>query len=386
VTAAKPTGWYPLLLATASIGIANSVVFTLLSDLQDKYGFSDAGLGLIAGTGFFVGFLGLILLAPLADRGHAKTLMLCGLGLAVLGSVLFAASSGLVMLVIARAVVGLSNSVFAPASRAIVISMSDEHVAERLGRVSGVELAGFVTGPVIGGLLVGPFGVRVPFLVCGAFALAGAIMLANKPLPRPPIGERHRVAFDLLRIPRVRAGVFMAMALFLPVGFYDALLDRFLTDLGASNQLISMAFLMFGVPFAFLASRGGRLADKHGALRIALLSTACVAPLTAFYGWITVPILFVSLGLVEGILQAMGIPAAAAVIATGAPEGRAGAAQGLAGAGSMLLGATTAYMAGPIYKHLGPRWVFGIAGAGVWFFSLLAISQRGRRPAAIAVS
>jgi MFS family permease len=386
VTAAKPAGWYPLLLATASIGIANSVVFTLLSDLQDKFGFSDAGLGLIAGTGFFVGFLGLILLAPLADRGHAKTLMLCGLGLAVLGSVLFAASSGLVMLVIARAVVGLSNSVFAPASRAIVISMSDEHVAERLGRVSGVELAGFVTGPVIGGLLVGPFGVRVPFLVCGAFALAGAIMLANKPLPRPPIGEPHRLAFDLLRIPRVRAGVLMAMALFLPVGFYDAILDRFLTDLGASNQLISMAFLVFGVPFALLASRGGRLADRHGALRVALLSTAFVAPLTAFYGWITVPVVFVCLGLVEGVLQSMGIPAASAVIATGAPEGRAGGAQGLAGAGSMLLGATTAYMAGPIYKHLGPRWVFGIAGAGVWMFSLLAVSQRHREPKALAVS
>jgi len=97
-------------------------------------------------------------------------------------------------------------------------------------------------------------------------------------------------------------------------------------------------------------------------------------------------VVFVCLGLVEGVLQSMGIPAASAVIATGAPEGRAGGAQGLAGAGSMLLGATTAYMAGPIYKHLGPRWVFGIAGAGVWMFSLLAVSQRHREPKALAVS
>ena len=101
-------------------------------------------------------FVGLILIAPFADRGHAKTLMLGGLGLAVLGSVLFASSSSLLTLVIARGVVGLSNSLFAPASKAIVITMSDGNVAERLGRVSGVELAGFVTGPVIGGLLVGP--------------------------------------------------------------------------------------------------------------------------------------------------------------------------------------------------------------------------------------
>jgi hypothetical protein len=52
----------------------------------------------------------------------------------------------------------------------------------------------------------------------------------------------------------------------------------------------------------------------------------------------------------------------------------------------MLLGATTAYMAGPIYKHLGPRWVFGIAGGGVWLLSLLALSQRDRKPVAVAVS
>ncbi len=381
VTRANPPGWYPLLLATASIGIANSVVFTLLSDLQDKYGFSDAGLGLIAGTGFLVSFVGLILIAPFADRGHAKTLMLGGLGLAVLGSVLFASSSSLLTLVIARGVVGLSNSLFAPASKAIVITMSDGNVAERLGRVSGVELAGFVTGPVIGGLLVGPFGVRVPFLVCGAFALAGAVMLWSRHLPDPPIGERHRVAFDLLRLPAVRSGVLMAMALFLPVGFYDATLDRFLTDLGASNQLISMAFLMFGVPFALLASRGGRLADRHGPLKVALLATMCVAPLTAFYGWLTVPAIFVALGLLEGCLQAMGIPAASAMIALGAPEGRAGGAQGLSGAGSMLLGASTAYAAGPLYKHLGPRWMFGIAGAGVMLFALLAASQRERSTA-----
>ena len=40
----RTRGWYPLLLATASIGVANSVIFSLLSDLQDRYGFSDAVL------------------------------------------------------------------------------------------------------------------------------------------------------------------------------------------------------------------------------------------------------------------------------------------------------------------------------------------------------
>ena len=115
-TTAPPPGWYPLLIATASIGIANSVVFSLLSDLQDKYHFSDAGLGLIAGSGFAVGLVGQLLLAPFADRGHAKLLLLCGLGMAVAGSVLFALSSSLAMLVLSRAVVGFSSCAASVAS------------------------------------------------------------------------------------------------------------------------------------------------------------------------------------------------------------------------------------------------------------------------------
>lgn len=378
----QPEGWYPLLLGTATVGISNSVVFTLLSDLQDKYHFSDVGLGLIAGTGFLVSLVGLIFISPLADRGHAKTLMLVGLGLAVLGSLMFAASSSLPMLVLSRAIVGLSNSVYSPSSRAIAITMAGENeIGQRLGRLSGVELGGFVTGPVIGGFVVDTtHNLRLPFLVCGCFALAGMALIALRHLPEPTIGERHRVAFDLLRLPQIRSGVLMGIALFVPVGFYDATLDRYLTDMGASNRLISMAFLTFGVPFAVLASRGGRLSDKHGPLRMAVLATLGVAPLTAYYGWISVPLLFVMLGLVEGTMQSVGLPAASSLLARGAPEGRAGAAQGLSGAGSMALGAITAYAAGPMYEHLGPRWMYGIAGAGVFVLSM-ASAHQGRRAA-----
>jgi len=375
VNAQHPPGWYPLLAATASIGIANSVVFSLLSNLQDRYGFGEAGLGLIAGSGFLVGLVGQLLLAPLADRGHSKTLLLAGLGLAVAGSVAFALAGSLLALVASRCVVGLSNSLFMPASRAIVVSISPNNVAQRLGTISGVELAGFVTGPVIGGFLVGPFGVKVPFLVAGAFALAAAIMLAPRPLPQPPIDTRQRLAFDLLRLPRVRAGVLMSMALFLPVGFYDATLDRYLTDLGASDQLIGLSFLAYGIPFALLATTGGRLSDRSGALRVAFIASIAVAPLTGLYGFITVPMVIVLLSAVEGCIQALGVPASQSMVAQAAPEGRAAAAQGLAGSGNLLIGATTAYAAGSMYEHWGSEWMFSVAGAGVALFAVLPLWQ-----------
>lgn len=359
-----PPGWIPLLLATASVGIANSVVFALLSDLQDTYGFSDAGLGLIAGGGMLVGFVSQLVLAPYADRGHSKRLLLGGLVAAIAGSVLFAASSTLPMLVLARAVVGMSNGLFLPAARAIVASMSPDRIGERLGTLGGIELAGFVTGPAIGGVLVGPLGVRWPFLVCGMFAFVALVALAPRTLPAPPIADhRSRLGFDLLRLRPMRVGVLMSMALFFPVGMYDAILDRFLTDLGASNVLIGISFVLYGIPFALLAPAGGRLADRHGAFRVAVVSIVLVAPLVALYGVFTAPIVIVLLFVPEGCFQALGVPASQTLVAHAAPHGRASAAQGLAGALN-LLGATVSALAAPaVYGAWGAGAVFGITAA-----------------------
>ncbi len=381
-----PAGWYPLLLAAASIGIANSVVFSLLSNLQDKYGFSDAGLGLIAGSGFLVGLVGEVLLAPLADRGHSKRLLIAGLGMAVLGSVLFALAGSLLTLVLARAVVGLSNSLFGPASRAIAIGDCDADMPKRLGTLTGVDLAGFVTGPMIGGLLVGPYGLRVPFLVAGSFAFAAALMLMPRHLAAPPIDDVKRLAFDLLGLPRIRAGILMCVALFLPIGFYDATLDRYLTDLGGSDRLIGFSFLAYGVPFALLATLGGRLAAERGALRMATWGTLLVVPLTISYGFIHVPGVIVALSAVEGCTQALAVPASQAMVAHGAPPGRAAAAQGLAGAATLLVAAITAYLAGGMYGALGPEWMFVIAGTGVLAFVGLSVrvSRAADRTAAAA--
>lgn len=384
----RTAGWYPLLLATASVGIANSVVFSLLSNLQDKYHFTDAGLGLIAGSGFAVGLVGQVLLAPFADRGHSKRLLLAGLGTAVVGSILFALAGSLLTLVLARMVVGLSNSMFMPASRAITISISDDEIPKRLGTLSGVELAGFVTGPVVGGMLVGPFGLRTPFLVAGAFALAGLLMLAPRDLPEPPRDEEHRLAFDLLKLPSIRAGVFMCVALFLPVGFYDATLDRYLTDLGGSDRLIGMSFLAYGIPFALLATTGGRLASQKGAMRVAVWGTMLVAPITMGYGFIHVPLIIVGVSAIEGSLQALAVPASQALVAAGAPLGRAAAAQGLAGASNLLVAAITAYAAGGLYGAVGPEWMFLIAGTGIATFLGLSVKSHATatRQAAAAVA
>ena len=93
-------------------------------------------------------------------------------------------------------------------------------------------------------------------------------------------------------------------------------LDRYLTDMGASNTLISFAFLAFGIPFALLASRGGRTADRVGPLRAAVAASVLMVPITMGYGFLTVPLLVVVLSGIEGVVQSLGAPAAQALVAS----------------------------------------------------------------------
>ncbi len=69
---------FVLLASTGMLSASGSVVFALMGNLQDEYGFADIGLGIIAATGFAMSFLVQILIAPLADKGHTKTLLLAG--------------------------------------------------------------------------------------------------------------------------------------------------------------------------------------------------------------------------------------------------------------------------------------------------------------------
>jgi MFS family permease len=374
-----------------AIGVANSVVYGLLGNLQDTYGFGDSGLGLIAGVGLVASFVSQLTLAPIADRGHTRAFVAGGLALAFLGSVLFAVSSTLPLLVLARAVVGVSNGLFAPASRAIAASIEPGRAAERIGTLSGVEFAGFIVGPLIGGVLVEPLGVRWPFALCGIGAGIGALVLSRLPLPEPPRAtEEHRVSLDLLRIRGIQVGVVTFMALFLPVGVYDTILDRYFTDLGAAEWVIGLGFLLYGVPFALLTTLGGRLADRHSAFRQCMLALTGVVVVTTLYGVIGNVWAMLPLFVVEGVAQALGVPAAAVLVARAAPIGRASAAQGLAGAVNQASAAVVAFASPAAYSRWGGQGTFALTALLVLMVALVAVAlRRGERRAdgaSVAVS
>ncbi|MGA1461233.1 MAG: MFS transporter [Ilumatobacteraceae bacterium] len=351
-----------LLFSVFATASANSVVFASMSELQEQYKYADSALGLIAGTGFAMGLLVQLFVAPLADRGHGKKLIQFGLGLAALGSIIFALGDSLLIFIIGRGIVGASIGLTFPAVRALAAHLDETRSAERLGAVAGMEIGGFVSGPLIGSLIIGPFGLDTTFLLFGALAVIALFIVSPRKFPElVSTTESQRLSFDLMRIRSVRVALILTLAVTFPTGMFDALWDRFLDDLGGNNAMTGLTFAVYGLPFILFSARAGKLIDKRSPIAVVLWLIIPISLLTISYGVIKQPWVILGVGLFEGILQATMMPAALSAIAKAAPLGRASAAQGLSGAVNVFGQMVAAFIAPTIY---------GAYGAFVTFFAV----------------
>ena len=355
-----------LLFCTFSTAAANSVVFASMSELQEKYGYADSALGLIAGTGFALGLVVQLFVAPLADRGQGRKLIQVGLALAGIGSVVFVFGDSLGWFIVGRAFVGASLGCTFPAVRALAANLDRSRSAERLGAVAGTEIGGFVTGPLVGSLLIDPFGLDATFLVFGAMAVFALVVIMPRKFPELiSSNESRRLSFDLMRIRSMRVALILTLAVTFPTGMFDALWDRFLDDLGGNNAMTGLTFAVYGLPFILFSSRAGKLIDKRSPVAVVLWLVIPISLLTISYGIVKQPWIILGIGLFEGILQATMIPAALSAIAKAAPLGRASAAQGLSGATTVLGQMIAAFTAPSIYGAYGAFVTFFVVALGI---------------------
>ena len=355
-----------LLFSVFASASANSVVFASMSELQEQYKYADSALGLIAGTGFAMGLLVQLFVAPLADRGHGKKLIQVGLGLAALGSVIFALGDSLTVFIVGRGIVGASIGLTFPAVRALAAHLDESRSAERLGAVAGMEIGGFVSGPLIGSLIIGPFGLDATFLLFGALAVMALFVISPRGFPElVSTTESQRLSFDLLRIRSVRVALILTLAVTFPTGMFDALWDRFLDDLGGNNAMTGLTFAVYGLPFILFSARAGKLIDKRSPIAVVLWLVIPISLLTISYGLIKNPWVILGVGLFEGIAQAAVIPAALSAIAKAAPLGRASAAQGLSGAVNVFGQMVAAFIAPTIYGAYGAFTTFFVVAVGI---------------------
>ncbi len=261
---------WPFATGSVALGLDAYVIAGLLPQIATSLGASEATVGLGVAT-----FTGCYAVAGPILAGHAgrrsRRSLLVALAVFTVANVGTAASTGIGMFLVTRAVAGAAAGVFSPLSSAVAAALVDE---EARGRALAVVLAGLAVGTVFGvplGLaLASRWGWRSAFLLIvgtGAAALAG-IALRGGALPAVPASspaERLRVI--------IREDNLLTVTVTLLTGTASLGLYTYLSLVLADGQLAghqTVAIWVWGLGGAVGALGVGRFVDRGEPLRLSL--------------------------------------------------------------------------------------------------------------------
>jgi MFS transporter, DHA1 family, tetracycline resistance protein len=346
---------FGLVLGLMAMGYG--ALFSMLDDIRDTYGVGEGELGAVIGIGFIAGFIAQVLIAPLADRGHARRLVLAGITVNVAGLAMLAAAHSALPLLVGRFVMGVGVGMAVPAVRRIVILADPDRIGNNLGRLLAAEVGGFAAGPALAALLVGPFGIAVPFLVIAATTVA-ALPFVVRSSRRIDLAQQapeasQRLAFDLLRLRPYTGALLMGCAVWVMIGTFDALWSVALDDLHTAEWIANLGITLFALPLVVFGAAGGRLSQRAGPFRVGAIGLVLGSFFMALYGLVPSGIAMFAVAMVHSVNDGLTISSTGVAAGMVVPPERQAGAQGLLGGAQTLLAGVTAVIAGTMYEHAG---------------------------------
>nr|WP_145402278.1 MFS transporter [Paenibacillus xylanexedens] len=136
-----------------------------------------------------------------ADRFGRKKLIMAGMFLVVVSDLIFAVSTSLPLLYIARFIGGISLGLMVPANLAYVADITTpETRAKGMGYFGASMNLGMVLGPGLGGFIA-EMGVRMPYFVASGLGLVAALLTLLLPETLPPekrtISTENKKGFNM---------------------------------------------------------------------------------------------------------------------------------------------------------------------------------------------
>ncbi|HIF93680.1 MAG: MFS transporter [Myxococcales bacterium] len=370
-------GLVPLLLLAAVLDASLGAIFALLAEIRSQFGFDAFDIGLIGGSGFVAAFVAQVGLARFADRGHARAMLAFGLGCAALGMVVLVFADSLMTFVVGRLLIGLGDGAFLPAARRIVIVRAGANAGEAIGRLTAVQMTGFLAGPMFGSIVNEVFGLRAVFWATLLLIGISAPLVARIKIPITKIrASSRRTLRSLLSQRGMFAMLFAGGGYYGSIGLYEAIWAIYLHDRGASQLIIGLNLTLFAIPMIFLAPWAGRMASRHGGMRVSFLAMASTLPCVAIYGVVESVFVLTLVMLLQAFGDAVVSPASQLAVAEVSGEDIA-AGQGLFGACGLAVAAFTAFAGGAAYDAYGPAILFA-GGASLMGVSLIVAYGLGR--------
>ena len=352
------------------------VVFPLLPYLQERADVSTSQLGWVAAAGFAAALVAQVLIAPHADRGRERLVIGGAIITMALSTLVYVVGNSVVWFIAGRLGAGLAYGAFVPAAIGLIVRHVHDRQGERIGRLQSLELAGMAVGPmfaVLGRMVLGVDATLVLAAVLTVvFGLpvlttrwdAGDAVIGDTVVGNAPVVHDSLLrGAQLFRHRSVVASALVVTAFMIPVGAYDALFPRFLTDLGAADWLLGLALMAFAIPSVLLAGWAGKHVDRVGPFTAAARGGAANIAVIVAYGLVRVPFVVVAIGLFESGGQTLVGAAGAAAMGWAVPGRRAATAQGLGEATGTIAAALVAAIAAPLYAFGGPPALFFVTAA-----------------------
>lgn len=371
---------YQLIFGLVAASIAGIV--TVMGELREELGFSEAGIGIVVAMGFLASFVAQVGFAQYADRGHAKTMATIGLAVTAVALLTMVVVDSLGWWMVARAALGFGGGIAIPGIRRAATVLDPENVGENLGRLVVGEIVGFMAGPIIAAGLAELGGLRLPFLVFGGAIIVLAPLTLRLPADRGAIDtERRSTSFDLLKIRRLQGALLFVAAYFVTIGAFESVIPLMFTDRGGTTFQIGLAFTILAAPIALVSTRAGRIADRVGPPTVATAGIGIVAVSTFLYGLVPGVAGPTAVMAVAGVAEGFGFVAAQIAVSRSVAEHRQAAALGLMGAVEVLGAGLAAYPAAALYGEFGevPTW-FAVGISSLVLIGLARLRIRGTEP------
>ncbi|MDX2381538.1 MAG: MFS transporter [Acidimicrobiia bacterium] len=372
---------------SALLAAGYGVLFTIVDDYRDEYGIGETAIGIVIGAGFLAGFAAQVLIAPLADRGHSRVVVIAGVAVNAAGLLLMGFGTTLPLILFGRIVSGIGIGAATPAIKRIVILADPEHLGQNLGRLLSADVFGFAMGPAISAVLVGPFGISAPFIVVAVATAALLPFVASVAVEETVDPAPRLLALDLLRSKPFAGAVVYGAVVFVMIGTFDALWAVVHDDLGTTEWIANLGIVLFALPLAALGPYGGRLAQTFGPFRLGAIGLVAGAMFMFSYGLLPTGGIIFAVAMVHAVSDGLTISSSGVAAGMVVSEERQAGAQGLHGAGQAIAAGVMAVATGAIYENFGraPAYIvcaivmLVLTGLGAW----LARSQWNiRRPIA----
>jgi len=388
-----PSIWLFSVLS-ASLAAGYGVLFTLVGDFRDAYGISESAIGLVIGVGFLAGFVSQVLLAPLADRGHARRVIIIGGLSSIIGLLLMGFGQSFTPILIGRLVSGLGAGAASPSIRRIVVLADPTNIGRNLGRILAAGVFGYGIGPAISALTAEPIGLAAPFVIVAAAVAVSLALAWRVQVVETVAQEPRRLALDLLRSRLVAGAVVLGAGGYGMVGAFDALWDIVHEDLGTATWMANLGITVFAIPMVLLSSTGGRLAERYGPFRTGAVGLILAGCLMFTYGQLPNGQSIIAVSMIHSVVDGLTFVAAGVAIGTVVPAHRQAGAQGLLGAAQALGAGFMAILVATVHDGHGRAVAYATSAAIIIGFALVGLllglpyirDNRGRRQTAPAAT